>query len=99
MASRLERMQNLNDLRQYVKQTLCEHNQLEIAAFPLTERILTRGGRPCGIFFCLHGPRLVKFSAIWETEQNTILFYGPTGERTQRVQLVDSLRLEAAAAA
>jgi hypothetical protein len=28
-----------------------------------------RGGTPCGIHFCLHGPRATKFSAIWETDQ------------------------------
>lgn len=98
MASRLERMQNLNDLRQYVKDTLCFQNELEVTAFSMTERILIRAGRPCGIFFCLHGPRLVKFTAIWETQQNSILFYGPTGERIERVQLVEAPCLETAAA-
>lgn len=47
----------------------------------MTERILVRGGNPCGIFFCVHGPRSVKLTAIWETERNTILFYGSAGER------------------
>jgi hypothetical protein len=91
-------LQNLNDLRDFVNKTLCEHNQLEPNAFPLTERILLRGGRPCGVYFCLHGPRAVKFSAIWETDRNSILFYGATGERFQRVQLVAAPTLEAVAA-
>ena len=97
MLSRLQ-LQNLQDLRQYVIETLCQHNQLEIGAFPLTERILTRGGQPCGMYFCLHGPRSVKFSAIWETQHNTVLFYGATGERFQKTQLVAAPRLEAVAA-
>ena len=97
MLSRLQ-LQNLQDLRQYVIETLCQHNQLEIGAFPLTERILTRSGQPCGIYFCLHGPRSVKFSAIWETQRNTVLFYGATGERFQKTQLVAAPRLEAVAA-
>ena len=80
-------IQNLDQLREYVNTTLCEHNQLEIGEFPLTERILIRFDRPCGIFFRLHGPRSVKFSAIWETERNTILFYASSGERTGKTQL------------
>src|SRR5437879_12113432 len=97
MLSRCKQMQNLDNLREYVNEVLCEHNQLEIGAFPLTERILVRGGRPCGIYFCLHGPRAVKFSAIWETNQNTILFYGSDGERLPRDQLVEAPELESAA--
>lgn len=85
---------HLNDLRKYVNETLCHNDQLEIGAFQMTERILMRGGRPCGIFFCLHGPRSVKFTAIWETDRNTILFYGSTGQRFQRTQLVAAPRLE-----
>ena len=98
MLSRCKPLQNLDNLREYVNEVLCEHNQLEIGAFPITERILVRSGRPCGIYFCLHGPRAVKFSAIWETNQNTILFYGSDGERFLRVQLVEAPQLELAAA-
>ena len=75
-----ERLQNLESLRNYVNKVLCENDQFEIGAFRMTERILVRGNRPCGIFFCLHGPRSVKVTAIWETESNTILFYSSTGE-------------------
>ena len=64
MVTGSQQMQNLSDLRDYVNQILCEHNQLETDAFPLTERILVRAGKPCGMYFCLHGPRAVKFSAI-----------------------------------
>ena len=39
------------------------------------------------MMFCLHGPRKVKFSAIWEKENNRILFYGPTGNRYQQIDL------------
>jgi len=64
----------------------------------MTERILIRGGRPCGIYFCLHGPRMTKFTAIWDSEQNQILFYGSCGERFQKTKLTEAPRLEAAAA-
>ena len=91
-------IQTLDELRDYINAILCQHNQLEIGAFPLTERILIRADRPCGIYFCLHGPRAVKFSAIWETQRNTVLFYGSTGERFFKVQLEEAPRLETAAA-
>jgi hypothetical protein len=89
---------SLKDLRTYVYQTLCDNELLEPGAFPMTERILTRGGRPCGIYFCLHGPRSVKYTAIWETDRNTILFYGSTGERFRRTRLAEAPRLARAAA-
>lgn len=92
------RIQNLDDLRTYVNETLCQYDHLEIDAFPLTQRILVRGGQPCGVFFCLHGPRSVKFTAIWETRQNTVLFYNSTGERFHKAQLIRAPRLEAVAA-
>jgi len=94
MLARIYQTYCLNQLRDYVNETLCDHYQLQIDAFQMTERILRRGGRPCGIYFCLHGPRAAKFSAIWETDRNCILFYGPDGERFQKTQLLEAPRLE-----
>ena len=91
-------IQTLHELRDYVNNILCQHHQLEVGAFPLTERILIRADRPCGIYFCLHGPRAVRFSAIWETQRNTILFYGSTGQRFHKIQLVEAPRLDLVAA-
>jgi len=65
-----------------------------MGAFQMTERVLLRGGKPCGVFFCLHGPRLTRFSAIWETDHNRILFYGSRGERFQKTQLTDAPSIE-----
>ncbi|MCP4193574.1 MAG: hypothetical protein GY768_23420 [Planctomycetaceae bacterium] len=78
---------NLQGLKDYIYQTLCEHEKLEIGVFPMTERVLRRRTEPCGIYFCLHGPRSVKFTAIWETDRNTVLFYGATGERFHKLRL------------
>ena len=85
---------NLENLRTYITETLCHHDQLEPNAFRMTERMLVRGGEPCGMFFCLHGPRHVKFTAIWELERNTVLFYGPGGERFHKTQLLRAVPLE-----
>ena len=89
-------IQSLDDLRDYVNETLCEFEQLERDAFPMTEQVLMRGGKPCGLYFCLHGPRAVKFSAIWETANNTVLFYDSSGERFQKTQLVPPTEVAAA---
>ena len=98
MLTRFQQIEAMNDLREYVSLTLCEHYHLQIGAFPMTERILLRGGQPCGIQFCLHGPRLLKFSAIWETDRNQILFYGSRGERFQKTHLSEAPRLDSVAA-
>lgn len=91
-----DRIQSLCELREYINHTICNYEELEINAFHMTERILLRRGQPCGIFFCIHGPRQVKFTAIWETETNTILFYSSTGERYLRTQLRNRPALMAA---
>jgi hypothetical protein len=98
MLTRIHQIDNLDDLREYVNVILSEHNQLQTGAFRMTERVLVRNGRPCGIYFCLHGPRMTKFSAIWETDRNQILFYGAGGQRFHKTQLVDSPRLGCVAA-
>jgi hypothetical protein len=85
----LERVElpNLSDLRRFVSHTLCQRSDIEVGVFRVTERVLYRQGRPCGMFFCLHGPRSVKLTAVWETDKNTILFYGSTGEKFQKTLL------------
>ena len=87
------RINDLDDLRSYVQETICERNELETNAYTMTERILIRAGRPCGLYFCLYGPLAVKFTAIWETDRNSVLFYGPTGERIERAQLTQAPNL------
>jgi hypothetical protein len=94
MLTRLQQITNVEDLRNYVNNTICNQYQLLSGAFPLTERILRRGSKPCGIYFCLHGPRATRFSAIWETDRNKILFYGSGGERFQTTQLIDSPEIQ-----
>ena len=73
-----------SDYREYVESILCDQNELEPHSFRMTERLLVRRGKVCGIYFCLHGPRNVKLVAIWEFERNTVLFYGSNGERVMR---------------
>ncbi len=98
MATCVHQIGGLEDLRDYIYTTLCDAFELQLGAYPMGEHMLFRGGRPCGLYFCLQGPRGLKFTAIWETERNQVLFYGPTGERFQRTQLIEAPQLECAAA-
>jgi hypothetical protein len=90
MSAQSLQINNLKDLRTYVLETICQQNELQVGAFEITERILVRGQRACGIFFCLHGPRSVKLTAIWETDRNTVLFYSSSGERVCKTQLLQA---------
>lgn len=82
---------SLSELKYFVYQTLCRDHELLMNAFPTTETVLRRGKQEfCGMMFCLHGPRAVKFSAIWEKSNNRVLFYGPDGKRYQQVELKET---------
>lgn len=94
METSFQTIDTLDALRSYVKETLCEYHHLQIGAFPMTERVLQRTGKPCGMYFCLHGPRAVKFTAIWETDRNHVIFYGATGERFLTTELLGATAVE-----
>jgi hypothetical protein len=89
MPPKPRRIWSLDDLRDFVNETLCYYEQLEIGSFELTDRVLVRSERPCGVYFCLHGPRQVKFTAIWAADRNMLYFYRATGERYHTVGLPD----------
>ena len=90
-------IQNFEDIRHYVTQTLSSIELLRPESSQLTTRLLTRNKQPCGIYFCLQGPRAVRLTAIWETDANTILFYGSRGERVQRTRLLSAPELDVTA--
>lgn len=79
----------LEELRRYVLQILCAHDQLDPQQTPLFQGIVTRAGRPCGLFFQAQGPRLLKTYAIWTGEEGRILFYDSTGARFAQARLSD----------
>ena len=98
MLTHIQQIESVNDLREYVNTTICNHCQLQEGVFSMTERVLLRGGKRCGIYFCVHGPRATKFTAIWDADRNQVLFYGSRGERFLKSQLLESSQLELAAA-
>ncbi|HVU89349.1 MAG TPA: hypothetical protein VHD36_18625 [Pirellulales bacterium] len=98
MACTAQRIDTLDNLRKFVSQTICDHEQLEADAYVMTEMVLTRSGMPCGRYYCLHGPRATKYSAIWVSERNTVLFYDSTGERFLTAEIEEAHQLELSAA-
>lgn len=87
MQQTIEQLDDPTAVRDYVNQTLCLRDNLEPGSFEMTELPLKRGAAVCGLYFCLHGPRLLRLTAIWEMESNTILFYGSQGEKFMKTQI------------
>lgn len=74
-------------LRKIVERRLCDLGHLEVNQFPMTLREVIRAGTPCGLYFCVHGPRSVKLTAICDLKSQTVIFYGSDGNRRETVQL------------
>ena len=80
----------LAELKQHVLQKLCEPDHLDPAQTPLFQAVITRRGKPCGLFFQAQGPRLLKNYAVWAGEEDRILFYNCNGERVSETRLSEA---------
>jgi hypothetical protein len=83
-------LHSVEELRSHVLRVLCDHDQLDPAQTPLHQAVITRAGRPCGLFFQVQGPRLVKAYAVWAGEENRILFYDSAGNRFAQTGLSEA---------
>jgi hypothetical protein len=90
MAIQFASLPSLKVLRDHVLATLCAHDQLDPAQTPLQEVLVVRSGRPCGLFFQVHGPRLLKTYALWAGTEDRILFYDSTGARFAETRLSEA---------
>lgn len=77
----------LDELKQHVHQTLCDHDHLATSDTPIAQSVILRRGKPCGLFFQIQGPRLLKAYAVWAGDENRILFYNCAGERFAETRL------------
>jgi hypothetical protein len=77
----------LEALREHVHRTLCSHDGLDPRQAPLHQALIKRSGRPCGLFFQVQGPRLVRTYAVWAGEEDRILFYDSSGARFAQTRL------------
>ena len=89
----------MKELETYVESVLCRLGQLIVGQFPVTQRVVVRGGRRAGIYFCVHGPRSVKLTAIYDYAASQVIFYGSDGIRREAIslQLLDDETAMAAA--
>lgn len=91
VSNNISSIKTLGELQKYVYATLCDDHELLTDAFPTSEAEIRRNnGDVCGMMFCVHGPRAVNFTAIWEKKKNRVFFYGPRGERYRQTTLDDS---------
>ena len=86
----------MEELFRFVHETLCQQDALDPAQAPLIRTPLTRRRRPCGLLFHVEGPRLLRTAAIWAAEENRLLFYDSTGQRSREVRLSESPELRLA---
>jgi hypothetical protein len=77
----------LDDLCRHVHETLCAHADLDPRYTPIYRVVVRRRGRPCGLFFHIQGPRLLKAYAVWSGDDNRILFYDTRGDRIGETRL------------
>ena len=80
----------VGELTEYVRQALCGHDQLDPAQTPLHQAVIKRSGRPCGLWFQVQGPRMLRNYAVWAGEEDRILFYDSHGLRFGETRLSDA---------
>ena len=76
-------------LSRQVRERLCLHDQLDPEQTPLTQSVVMRSGRPCGLFFQIQGPRRVMSFAGWAGEEGRILCYDSQGWRFAQTRLAE----------
>jgi hypothetical protein len=87
----LEERLDLDSIREFVMVQLSEQNGLLPNAFPMTQKVLERQGSTCGVFYCLHGPRSIRLTAILDTNTARILTYDSRGERSGAFEVCDAV--------
>ncbi|HEY1380319.1 MAG TPA: hypothetical protein VGF55_26185 [Gemmataceae bacterium] len=83
-------LSTVDELRDFVRRTLCERDRLDPEQAQLRQGLVRRRGRPCGLFFQVQGPRLLRTYAVWAGDENRVLFYDSTGERFAEATLSES---------
>jgi hypothetical protein len=78
---------SLESVRRQVHEALCAHDNLDPAQTPLFHAVIKRHGKPCGSFFHIQGPRLLRTYAVWAGKENRILCYDSKGERFSEIRL------------
>ncbi len=88
----------LDDLRRHVHHRLCNKDKLDTSQIPLQQALIHRAGKPCGLFFQVQGPRLLRTYAIWAGPEKRVLFYDSGGQRFAETTLSEAPDVEEVAA-
>jgi hypothetical protein len=80
-------LSTFDELRSFVRKTLCEQDALDQAQTPFYQTPILRRGRTMGVLFHVEGPRLLKTSAMWMSDEGRIVFYNSSGQRMRDVKL------------
>lgn len=86
-----EQITTVDELKVFIHHSLCDRENLLADQFQTQVFELSRQGTSCGLQFLLQGPRSVKLSAIWASQQNMVYFYDAKGERYGKVRLPNRL--------
>lgn len=79
-----------DQLRDFVRRTLCDRDRLDPEQAHMRQAVIQKHGQPCGLFFQVRGPRLMRTYAVWAGDEDRILFYDSTGERFCEARLCES---------
>lgn len=90
MAREVVAFSAVEDLAEFVHSVLCDKDALDPAQAPLFRTPLKRGSRVCGLVFHVQGPRLLRTSAVWSSDDGRIIFYDSSGLRFQEITLSES---------
>lgn len=77
----------VEELAGFVHSVLCDKDALDPTQAPLFRTPLKRGVRVCGLVFHVEGPRLLRTSAVWSSDDGRIIFYDSSGLRFREVAL------------
>ena len=86
-------IRNLEELRSFVKTTLCQKENLLLEQSRLRQAPLIKQGQLCGFQFSVQGPRQVRLGAVWASDHNDIYFYDTRGNRYHKVHLPEQIEL------
>jgi hypothetical protein len=89
MESPVVSLPTLDELQQFIRETLCGRDHLDPSQAILKQAVICRGGRACGLFYEVLGQQRQRAYAIWASDDHRILFYDAAGARFNEVDLSD----------
>jgi hypothetical protein len=84
---------NFCALAQFCYQHLCHLGTFEPGVFRMSERLIRTLGDTTAIYYCLHGPRRVKLTAICDLRGGYARFYGCDGQWIEQAPLPPGAQL------